>query len=379
MQIVVAPDSFKGSLDATEFCQLATRVIELTLPDTEVISLPMADGGEGLVSAMVNGAGGKEVALEVRGPMGTNVLARYGLLEDGKVAVVEMAQASGLPLVEKDQRNPLAATSYGTGQLIRHALEQGVTEIIIGLGGSATNDAGVGALQALGFRFYTESGEEVEPGGGGLCKLTGIDSSGAMAELKQANILLASDVTNPLLGPKGATRVYGRQKGADEDMMVALERGLSTLNSVVTDHFGQNFSEIPGAGAAGGMGFGFLACTGAKIRSGFDVVADTYGLKSILKNKEVKLVITGEGAVDGQSVQGKLIGRLAELAKVNNIPVIVFAGGVIGDVSGLYELGVTCMSSIVTGPMSLEQAMLESADLLEKKLLDFCMLYKAIG
>ena len=378
MKILVVPDSFKGSLSSLRFCEIAAEVLPRRLPGCSLVTMPMADGGEGTAECLVHGTGGELVACRVTGPMSETVEARYGLLGDGRIAVVEMAQASGLPLVPEGRRDPLVATSRGTGELIVHALEQGVERIILGLGGSATNDAGVGALEALGFRFLDAGGRELGPGGAGLAELAKIETGGAHPRLDACELLIASDVTNPLLGERGATRTYGPQKGADEAALAILERALEHFAELSVQALGRDHRETRGAGAAGGMGFGFLSYLGAGLRSGFEVVAEAYGLERILRQGEVDLLITGEGAINFQTAQGKLVGRIAALGKRHGVPVIALAGAVEGDVAELYDAGITSMSSIVDRPMSLEQAMARTETLLEHKLADLGSLLVAL-
>lgn len=376
MKILVAPDSFKGSLTAARFCEIAKQTIELRLKGTEVVTLPMADGGEGTMEALVSGTGGIVKTCFVTGPLGGPVLAQYGLLGDGTTAVVEMAESSGLPLVPEHKRNPLITTSYGTGELIRNALDCGAETIILGLGGSATNDGGAGALQALGFSFLDKSGNELGFGGGSLVDLTSVNVDKMDQRILKTHFKIASDVSNPLLGKNGATMTYGPQKGATETQLQKLEAALTVFAAVSAKVMGKNMVDVPGAGAAGGMGFGFLNFCGAKIESGFELIGSTYGLDEILEETDFSLIITGEGEVNFQSVQGKLVGRIAELGKRYSVPVVVLAGAVTGDVSALYQAGVVSMSSIVPGPTTLKEAMAEAELYLETKLVDLCELLK---
>ncbi len=379
MRVLVAPDSFKGSLSAPEFCAIAGQVFATCLPGSEVAGLPMADGGEGTAEALVRGTAGKMRSLTVSGPLGETVEANYGLLGDGVTAVVEMAQASGLPLVPPDRLDPLRATSYGTGELIAKVLEQGAEHIILALGGSATNDGGMGALRALGFAFLDRAGSPVEPNGGALEEIASVVAERVHPRLGTVSITIASDVTNPLLGKRGATTTYGPQKGADAQALQRLERGLTRFAEVTTEFNGSDHRDTPGAGAAGGMGFGFLSYAGAALCSGFEVVAEAYALDRRLEQGCWDLILTGEGRVDVQSIQGKLVGRIAELGNKYRIPVVVLAGAVQGDISELYRGGVTSVSSIVTGPMQLEQAMQQAPLLLRRRLIDLCNLLQGIS
>ncbi|WP_275957796.1 glycerate kinase [Rhabdochromatium marinum] len=381
MRILVAPDSFKGSMSATVFCDIARQVFSRCLsgcevPGCEMLGLPMADGGEGTAEALVRGTGGELRALTVTGPMRTPVAASYGLLGDGRTAVVEMAQASGLPLVPSQQRDPLQATSYGTGELIVEALRQGAGHIILALGGSATNDGGMGALQALGVRFLDHTGAPVAPIAEALMQIRSVVVDDLQARLGSTRLTIASDVTNPLLGKRGATAVYGPQKGADARTRRHLEQGLAHFADLTDQTTSTDYRDQPGSGAAGGMGYGFLSYLGATLRSGFAVVAETYGLEQRLQENHWDLLITGEGQVDVQSVQGKLVGRLAALGQAHQIPVLVLTGSIRGDLDELYRCGVTSVSSIVEGPMSLKQAMEQAPLLLRRRLTDLCRLWR---
>jgi len=375
VRILVAPDSFKGSIDAPEFCSIAEKAFKEAIPGCEVVGLPMADGGEGTAEALVRGVGGNMLTVAVRGPMGDPVQASYGLLGDGATAVVEMAQASGLPLIPAAQRNPLHAGSYGTGELILAALEQGARHIILGLGGSATNDGGMGALQALGIRFYGRDGELVAPIAGSLSEIASVDVSAADSRLAGVRFTIASDVTNPLLGECGATAIYAPQKGASKSGLQQLEQGMSNFADITASVSGEDHRHDEGAGAAGGMGFGFLSYTGAKLCSGFEVVAETYQLEQCLARGPWHLLVTGEGQVDSQSVQGKLVGRIAGMAARHSIPVLVVAGSVSGKLDALYQAGVTSVTSIVPGPMALEEAMQDAPRFLRQRLTDMCRLW----
>ena len=310
-------------------------------------------------------------------PAEARVEAHFGMLGDGHTAVIEMAQASGLPLVPRDLRDPLQATSYGTGELITAALDHGARQLILALGGSATNDGGMGALQALGLVFRDADGRPVEPTAAALERIASVDRSGIDPRLADTPITIASDVTNPLLGERGATATYGPQKGADPAALERLERGLTRFADITAAATGHDHRDTPGAGAAGGMGFGFLSYLGAELRSGFEVVAEAYALEQRLADGHWDLLITGEGQVDFQSVQGKLVGSIAALGKARGIPVVVLAGSVDGELSGIYDAGVTSVISVVEGPMTLEQAMAEAPRLLRRRLIDLCSLWRA--
>lgn len=374
-RFLIAPDAFKGSLSANDFCAIAQEVLEARFPGCEVVALPLADGGEGTAEALVAGTGGRLIETEVTGPLGTPVDAHFGLLGDGTRAVVEMAQASGLPLVPPDRLDPLRATSYGTGQLIQAAVGAGAREVILALGGSATNDGGLGALQALGFRFLDQRGQPVPPNAEGLAAIHSVAWQEARQRLHGVRFIIASDVTNPLLGERGATAVYGPQKGADAATRAVLERNLAHFAGFTARVLGKDFSTVPGAGAAGGMGFGFLAWLGAEVRSGFEVVAEACRLAERLSGEAWELLITGEGRVDSQSVQGKLVGRLAELAQTHGVPLLVLAGAVTGGLEALHQAGVTSVHALTDHPMNLEEAMAEAPELLRRRLDELCRLW----
>ena len=376
-RFLVAPDSFKGSLEASEFCAIAEEVLEAEFPGCEVVTLPMADGGEGTAKALALGTGGRLVETTVTGPLGEPVRARYALLGDGRTAVVEMAQASGLPQIPPERRDPLRATSWGTGELIAAALREGARELILALGGSATNDGGMGALQALGLRFLDASGKPVPPTAEGLAAIERVEWQEAAQGLADIRFLIASDVTNPLLGERGATAVYGPQKGADPAMQEILERNLAHFARITAATLGRDPRQQPGAGAAGGMGYGFLAWLGAELRSGFEVVAETYRLPRRLAEESWDLLITGEGQVDSQSVQGKLVGRLAELARAHGTPLLVLAGSVGDGLEALHGAGVTSVHGITDRPMALEEAMRRAPELLRRRLTQLCRLWRA--
>lgn len=374
MKILIAPDSFKGSLSAVRFCEIAREVITSKFPSSTIVELPMADGGEGTLEALVAGTGGEVNRLQVTGPMGERVAAEYGFLGGEKTAIVEMAQASGLPSVAEEYRNPLVATTYGTGELIKDALDKGAEKIILALGGSATNDGGAGALQALGLELLDEAGRELGQGGGTLTDLASIDLSGFDVRVTTTQFTIASDVTNPLLGERGATMTYGPQKGANHEQLRQLERGLHNFANVTARKVGLDHRETPGSGAAGGMGFGFLSYCGADIESGFELVARMYKMEHLLEENNFSFILTGEGEINDQSVQGKLLGRIAKMGKKNGIPVVAMAGGLTGDMEKLYESGIVSMASIVPGPIPLRVAMEDAELFLRRKVVDFCEL-----
>lgn len=345
MKIIIAPDSFKESVSASRCAQAIKAGFISIFPQAECICLPIADGGEGTVEAMVEATEGKMVMLPVMGPMGDFVGAFYGLSGDGQTAFIEMAAASGLMLVPPGERNPLLATSYGTGELIRHALDTGVRHIILGIGGSATVDGGMGMAQALGARFVDERGESVGLGGGALERLVNVDLRDLDPRLRECRIDVACDVDNPLLGECGAAAVFGPQKGACAGMVAALDRGLENYAQVLLAATGQDVTAMVGGGAAGGMGAAARVFLNATLKSGIDIVLEAVHLEEALRDAD--LVITGEGRMDSQTVGGKAPVGVARLAKKHGIPVIAIAG-VLGDgVEAVHQHGIDAVFSIL--------------------------------
>lgn len=353
-KIVIACDSFKGSLSSTEVGRAAMRGIETALPQVEVEVIPVADGGEGTTEAIIEAVGGKIAECIVSGPLGDPVTARYGYY--GHTAVIEMAQASGITLISPERRNPWLTTTYGTGQLIADALERGCRNFLIGIGGSATNDGGTGMLEALGFRFLDKNGRTTAHGGGELSRIDSIDTSEVNPLLREATFTVACDVTNPLTGPTGASHVFGPQKGADPAMVKALDNGLANYARVVDAYIGKDLSAAPGTGAAGGMGFAFLALLGARLQPGIEMVLDAVDFDA--KIKGAKLVITGEGYLDSQTCMGKTPQGVLKRAAARDIPVIAIGGGVQPSaVAALMSAGFSAVFPIVAGPVALEEAM----------------------
>ncbi|SHE73626.1 glycerate kinase [Desulforamulus putei] len=354
MNILVASDSFKGSLSSMEVAQAVTTGIHRVFPQARVLAVPMADGGEGTVQALVAATGGKLVDVKVTGPLGTPVTARFGWLPDG-TAVLEMAAASGLTLVPEEKRDPTITTTFGTGELIKAALDRGVSKIVMGIGGSATNDGGAGMFQALGGRLLDETGRDLGFGGGQLDKLHKIDTTGLDPRLKKVQILVACDVQNPLCGPGGASAVYGPQKGATPEMVQLLDANLNHFAEKIKEQLGIEVKDIPGAGAAGGLGAGLMAFTGAALRSGVEIVLDTINIDRFLE--QVDLVITGEGQIDSQSAYGKVPVGVAARAARYNVPVIAVAGSIGQGAERLFDYGIQSIITIVKGPVSLQEAM----------------------
>ncbi|MCJ7690289.1 MAG: glycerate kinase [Clostridiaceae bacterium] len=364
MKIIIAPDSFKGSLSALEVCENIEKGIRVVFDNAEIIKVPMADGGEGTVQSLVDATGGKLINLKVKDPLMRTINAFYGILGDGTTAIIEMAAASGITLLSEEERNPMQTTTYGTGQIIKHALDMECKNFIIGIGGSATNDGGAGMLQALGVKLLDESGNEIGFGGGNLEKLCVIDLSKIDSRIKLCNIVAACDVDNPLCGERGASYIFGPQKGADQNMIITLDNNLSHYADMVEKYLGISIVNYPGAGAAGGLGGGLLAFLNAKLEPGINIVIETTALEE--KVRDADLVITGEGMIDYQTQYGKTPYGVAKLAKKYNIPVIAIAGGIGRGAEELYSKGFDSIFSIVDKPMALEEAMENSALLLQK-------------
>lgn len=353
-KIVVAADSFKGSVSSLEVADAAEVAILRSFPGCRVLKIPMADGGEGTVDALIAALGGTKISCMVKGPMGKPVNAVYGMLADEKTAVIEMASASGLTLVPESDRNPLLSSTYGLGEVIKDALSRGCQNFLIGIGGSATNDAGTGMLQALGFRFLDKDGQALPLGGQILSKIHGIDCSGATPELLNATFTIACDVDNPCTGPRGAAHVYARQKGADDQAIHALEEGMKNFVEVVKQVKGIDVNQIPGSGAAGGLGGGFLAFANAALKPGAQMILDALNFQNIIKDAD--LLITGEGKLDQQTGMGKAPVTILKAAQRQNIPVIA-VGGCTEDIQLLNDLGFLAVLPILPYPVSMQRAM----------------------
>lgn len=362
MKILVAPDSFKGSLTALEAAENIKRGIHNYDPKINVDLLPMADGGEGTVQSLVDATDGEIIEKEVTGPLGNKVEAFYGLLGDGKTAVIEMAAASGLPLVPEEKRDPSKTTTYGTGELIASALDAGAQKIIIGIGGSATNDAGVGVAQALGAEILDKHDEQIGYGGGNLDQIEKINLENLDSRLNDVEVLVACDVDNPLYGENGAAYVYGPQKGADQKMVEKLDQNLRHFNQIVIKELNKNTNEIPGAGAAGGLGAGLVAFLDAELKPGVDIILDFINFKSRLEG--VDLVITGEGMLDGQSIYGKTPVGVSRSAAQKGIPVVAVAGTLGSGVEKVLDHGINAYFSIIDKPAELEEIIAETPELL---------------
>lgn len=374
MKIIIAPDSFKGSLSAVEVASTILSATRKIFPGASIECLPLSDGGEGLVESLVEATGGTKYYLEVTGPLVSKVKAFWGILGDGKTAVIEMAAASGLMLIDESQRNPLLTTSYGTGELIKAALDKGCSRIIIGIGGSATNDGGAGMAQALGAELNDEQGEPISPGGGELKRLAKIDIEGLDPRLKQVEIIAACDVSNSLIGPQGASYIYGPQKGATSSMIKQLDEALKHYSNVIERDLGIKVENIKGSGAAGGLGAGIMAFLNGSLIPGIDLVLDVIGIEEELSDCD--LLITGEGRLDMQSTFGKVPIGVALRASKFGVPVVVLAGSVEKNIDQFHEQGVIACFPIVNEPMSLQEAMDNAPSLLEYTASQVLRLYK---
>ncbi|MCE5323810.1 glycerate kinase [bacterium] len=362
MKVVICPDSFKGSLSSIEAAKAIARGIELGAPGTQTVCIPIADGGEGTVDALVSATGGEICHVRVHGPLMREIDSFYGIMGGGKTAAIEMAAASGLVLLADDERNPLITSTYGTGELISAALNAGVEKIVIGIGGSATNDGGTGAMRALGAKFLDKDGNELPHGGAALVNLAHIDLTGFKFPTGSVKVEVACDVTNPLCGPTGASAVYGPQKGATPEMVAQLDDALCNYAQVLCKDLNKDVAQMPGAGAAGGMGAGLAAFLDAELRSGIDMVLDAAGFDEALDGAD--LVITGEGRLDEQTAYGKTIGGVLKRASAKSVPVVAIAGSVSADIRALLKSGLITFS-IVSGPVCLDYSMSHAAELIE--------------
>jgi glycerate kinase len=358
MKIVIAPDSFKESLSAMQVAQVIEDGFREIFPDAHYVKLPVADGGEGTVQAMIDATGGQRIERAVTGPLGEPVPAFYGLTGGEPVAVIEMAAASGLELVPPEQRNPLRTTSYGTGQLIRAALDAGARRFVLGVGGSATNDGGAGMAQALGARLLDARGVELGPGGGALARLDRIDVSGLDPRVREAVFEVACDVGNPLVGPQGASAIFGPQKGASPDMVAQLDASLLHYAGVIERDLGHDIAQVPGAGAGGGIAAAMMVFLGGRLRPGSEIVTDAVGLARALEDAD--LVVTGEGRVDGQTVQGKTPVGVARVAQRCGKPVIAIGGCLGRDAAAVYGAGIDAIFGTVPRSCTVREALDEA-------------------
>jgi len=377
VKIIIAPDKFKESLTAAEAAKAIARGIRRILPGAQLKIFPLSDGGEGLVETLAEAAEGTILSTTVNDPLGGKVEARWALINNEQSAVIEMAAASGLSLLPPESRNPGVTSTYGTGELIMAALDKGCSEIIIGIGGSATNDGGAGMACALGAKLLDKDGRSLDPGGLELLKLDRIDLANLDPRIRDVSCKVACDVDNPLVGQHGASYVYGPQKGAKPDMVEKLDRSLAHYAGILKKDLGIDVEQIPGAGAAGGLGAGLIAFMGAELHSGIDLVLDT--LKIDQELDKTGLIITGEGRFDKQSLRGKVPIGIAKRAKEYGVTVIVLAGSVEVDSNELNKTGITAAFSITDRPMKLEEAVSRGAELLEKKAASLINFYQTVA
>lgn len=375
MKVVIAPDSFKDSLSAQHVAEAIALGWQQVFPDTEIVTCPMADGGEGTIDAVLTACSGQWREQTVQGPLGQSVLAKWGWLEAEKIAIIEMAQASGIQLLKPSQRNACISSTFGTGELILAALDAGAKEIILTIGGSATNDAGTGLLHALGARFLDVDHQVLPAGGLALQNLAQIDLENFDSRIQQTKFLLAADVTNPLCGPNGASHIFGPQKGASPQQVLALDQALSHFADVTAQYFGFDQRNEAGSGAAGGLGFAAKTFLKAEFRPGIEVIAELNQLADKIQGAD--WVITGEGKLDQQTLNGKTPFGVAKIAKAANIPVIVIAGTLGQNYQALYEHGITAAFSLTSGPSTLEQACQNAAELICARTTDIARLIQS--
>ncbi len=363
MRIVVAPDSFKGSASAVAVAKAMEQGVLSVFPKAKVIQVPIADGGEGTIEAFIVATGGQIITENVLGPLGNPIEAHWGILGDGETAVIEMAAASGLPLVPQEKRNPRITTTFGTGELIKAALDRGIRKLIIGIGGSATNDGGMGMACALGVRFLDAVGNSLPSGGAALQQLVTIDVSQIDVRLAETTIVVACDVDNPLCGPRGASAIYGPQKGATREMIVELDAALAKFAAIARNTTGKDVAEYPGAGAAGGLGAGLLLFTNAQLLPGVDIVLEAVRFTDIAKDAD--FIITGEGRTDFQTACGKAPVGVSRIAKQYDVPTFCVSGSLGRHYDEVYSLGIDGLMSIISSPMNLTECMENALELIQ--------------
>lgn len=374
--IIVASDSFKGSLSSLEVGRSVCEGIHSLYPEDRVLIVPVADGGEGTVDAILTSREGKRISRVVKGPLGQEVEASYGLIDNGKTAVIEMAEASGITLIDKEALDVMQASTYGTGELIKDAIEKGVGKLYIGLGGSATNDGGIGLAAALGIRFLDETGRFLEPIPANLSKILSIDTRQKMKIPANLDIILLVDVDNPLCGERGASFVYGPQKGGKSEELVALDQALNRYADLVSELTGRHEKETPGAGAAGGLGFALMTFFKAKAQRGITTILDLIGIEEKIASAD--LVITGEGHMDSQSVNGKTPIGVAQLAKKYQVPTVAIVGGASTHLEVLYDAGISGVFDIINQPMSLEEAVTDASALISNTSKNIISFYHSV-
>jgi glycerate kinase len=363
MRILIAPDSFKNALSALEVARSLKTGLLKVFPDAEIQLLPMADGGEGTVEALIDATGGQIISTRVHDPLMRPIESSFGITGDGVTAVIEMASASGIQLITPDERDPWITSTFGTGELIHAALDRGCRDIILGIGGSATNDCGMGMAMALGVAFLDQAGKPVDHGGGVLGEVAAIDLSGLDERIRDTRVTVACDVTNPLTGPDGAAHVYAPQKGADPEMVRKLDSNLKKFAVLISQQLGKDVEKIPGAGAAGGLGAGLIAFLDGELVEGISAIAAKTGLETAVAGAD--LVITGEGRIDSQTQYGKTPFGVAQVARKHDKRVIAVAGTIGEGGEELYEKGFDAIISIIDRPLALEEAIKETKALLE--------------
>ena len=374
MKFIVAPDKFKGSMSALEAANIISRGIEAVWTDAEILQFPLSDGGEGLVESLCGGTKGAILEANVTGPLGERLTAQWGMIKDEQTAVIEMSAASGLALVPENKRNPLVTTTYGTGELVQEAIKYGCSKIIVGIGGSATNDGGAGMAQALGAKLLDQEGKDLGFGGAELTRLTAINTEKLDPRLKKIKVIVASDVNNPLTGPQGSSQVYGPQKGASENMVELLDEALTNYGRVIKRDLSIDVDKTPGAGAAGGLGAGLIAFLNAELKSGIEMGLDALHIDKYLENCD--LLITGEGRLDAQSIHGKAPIGVARRARCLGVPVIALSGMIEGDPEVFHREGIEACFAIAKGPLTLKQSIKEGPFLLENQVVELMRLVR---
>jgi glycerate kinase len=374
MRIVVAPDSFKGSASAVAVAKAMEQGVLSVFPESEIIQVPIADGGEGTIEAFIVAAGGQIITESVLGPLGNPIETHWGILGDGETAVIEMAAASGLPLVPIEKRNPRITTTFGTGELIKAALDRGIRKLIIGIGGSATNDGGMGMACALGVRFLDAVGNSLPSGGAALQQLVTIDVSQIDVRLAEATIVVACDVDNPLCGPQGASAVYGPQKGATTEMIAELDAALLRFAAIAKNTTGKDVAEYPGAGAAGGLGAGLLLFTNAQLLPGVDIVLEAVRFADIAR--EADFIITGEGRTDFQTACGKAPVGVSRIAEQYHVPTFCLSGSLGKGYEDVYSCGIDGLMNIIPSPMNLDECMANAPELIQGATERLCRIIK---
>ena len=372
-KVVLIPDSFKGTLTSIEICTIISDKMNKHFPHCHVVSIPVADGGEGSVDCFLSALGGEKIFETVSSPYFEDMESFYGLI--GDTAVIEMAACAGLPLVE-DRKNPSLTTTYGVGQLIMSAAKKGCKKLIVGLGGSSTNDGGCGAAAAVGVKFYDKEGNEFIPVGKTLIDIDRIDLSHRAKELDNIEIITMCDIDNPMYGTKGAAYIFGPQKGADEKMVIVLDKGLKHLCDVIERETGRNLKDIPGSGAAGAMGAGMIAFFNSKLQMGIETVLDAVKFDDIIADAD--MIFTGEGKLDTQSLRGKVVIGVGKRAKNKNIPVTVIAGGAAANIDEAYDMGVTSIFTINRLPEDFEISRYKSNENLEATIDNILRLIKSV-